>query len=334
MGKFCLFSDTAIKAPCFSIGLKKYSYLEDFLADKPVNNNFQQYSVPIKIDCLLAQEQGFKIEDKRCINCMFCIFGCPANRIIINNHIHPIDICVDPTQTQISELREHLLPHLFNGSFIKLPKVPLSQLRVKYKSFEEFTAVDETKNIAVWGANAMKYLSASLEPRVALEVGINIVKRDRNGRLDISLFNTRDYYLFIAETKVSFEKMMAEDRYESQMLAYETELKKCTENIKRAKFLLIGGDESDMLPQHHSSCTGGARVGQFYNVLKRNNLFFISANALVALGLLKLFVSYDKYNLENLYFVITNTNYVGLLSCGLVTSNGEIVPLRYIRNSR
>lgn len=330
MGKFCLFSDTAIKAPCFSICLKKYSYLEDFLADKSVNNNFQPYSVPIKIDCLFAHEQGFRIEDKRCINCMFCIFGCPANRVIINKHIHPIDICVDPTQTQISELREHLLPQLFNGSFIKLPKVPLSQLQVKYKSFEEFTAVDETKNIAVWGANAMKYLSASLEPRVALEVGVNIVKRDRNGRLDISLFNMRDYYLFIAETKVSFEKMMAEDRYESQMLAYESELKKCPKNIKRAKFLLIGGEESDMLPQQHSLCTGGARVGQFYNVLKRHKLFFISANALVALGLMKLFVSYDNYNLESLHFVMTNPNYVGLLSCGVVSVNGEILPLNNV----
>ena len=54
-----------------------------------------------------------------------------------------------------------------------------SSIKVRYKNFESFTAVDETKNIAVWAANAMKYLSTSLEPRLSLEVGVNISTRDR-----------------------------------------------------------------------------------------------------------------------------------------------------------
>ena len=37
----------------------------------------------------------------------------------------------------------------------------------------------ETKNIAVWTANAMKFLSSSLEPRLSLEVGLRIYQRDR-----------------------------------------------------------------------------------------------------------------------------------------------------------
>lgn len=188
--------------------------------------------------------------------------------------------------------------------------------------------VDETSNIAVWGANAMKYLSSSLEPRVALEVGVNIENRDRNGRLDISLLNTRDNYLFVAETKVDFEKMMSEGRYESQMIAYESELmRSCPAKLKRAKFLLIGGDESDLLPPGHPNCTTGNRSLDFYDVLNSDGLFFFSANAMLALGLMKLFVSYDNYNLENLLNIINSKDYVGLLSCGVVTSRGDILPL-------
>ena len=327
MGKFCLFSDSARKAPCFSIGLMKYSYLDDFLANKPKGSE-TRYSVPVKILCLNAKEHSFSIDNSHCINCMFCIFGCPANRVLVNNALHPIDMCVDATHTEIAELRNHILPRLFNGSFLELMRVNFSQLRVKYKSFEEFTAVDETTNIAVWGANAMKYLSSSLEPRVALEVGVNIANRDRNGRLDISLLNTRDNYLFIAETKVSFEKMISEGRYESQMIAYESELKMtCPENVKCTKFLMIGGDETPLLPHCHPKCSSGSRAIDFYNTLRKNALFFISANAMLALGLMKLFVSYENYNLENLYEIIRSDKYSGLLSCGAVSQEGDIVPL-------
>lgn len=125
MSKFCLFSDTAQKAPCFSIGLKKYSYLHNFLNDESKGRE-TRYSVPVKIQCLLAKENGFSIEDNRCINCMFCIFGCPANRVLINNTLHPIDICVDVSKTRNDELHNIILPNLFNGKFINLPRVKFS----------------------------------------------------------------------------------------------------------------------------------------------------------------------------------------------------------------
>ena len=50
-------------------------------------------------------------------------------------------------------------------------------------------------------------------------------------------------------------------------------------------------------------------------------------NAILALGLMKLFVSYEKYHLENLYPLITNSNYVGLLSSGAVNAEGKIIAL-------
>jgi NAD-dependent dihydropyrimidine dehydrogenase PreA subunit len=329
MGKFCLYSDTHAKAPCFAIQMYKYSYLKDFLED---NKRLREraYSVPMQIECLKYENNKYSIIEPKCINCMFCVFGCIGNRILIKD-LHPKEMCVDITSEQVEELSNELLPQLFHGVFLQLPQVMFSTLRVQYKSFEAFTCKKETENIAVWGANAMKFLSSSFEPRVSLEVGLIISERDRGGRLDISLLNTRDKYLFIAETKISFESMMVEQRYESQMLAYESEMKNvCPNNINRCKFLLIGGKESDLLPPDNKTCSGGNNSRLFYDVLKKHKLFFISANAILSLGLMKLFVSQDNYSLENLYSIIVNPRYVGLLSCGVVESDGTIISLEDI----
>lgn len=332
MGKFCLYSDSAENAPCISIKMRKYSYLNDFLSNK-WSSNKRSYSIPLKVQCLRPEENSFSIEYPRCINCMFCAFGCPGNKVLISKEIRPIKLCVDITEAQILELRNEFLPKLFKGHFINIPKVPLSQLKVKFINFEAFTSVSETTNIAVWGANAMKYLSSSLEPRISLEVGLVITDRDRGGRLDISLFNSNDNFLFVVETKVDFKSMMSEQRYESQMIAYESEMKNvCPENITRCKFLMIGGNESDLLPFSHKSCTGGNSSKLFYDVLRKRKLFFISANAMLALGLMKMFVSHDTYSLENLYKIINCEDYVGILSSGVITKEEKIISFSDIPN--
>jgi hypothetical protein len=209
----------------------------------------------------------------------------------------------------------------------------LSQIKVKYKSFEKFTSVEETTNIAVWSANAMKFLSSSLEPRVALEVGVDIADRNRNGRLDVTLYNTKDQFLFVAEAKVSFEAMMADMRFESQLLGYETELQKNkVDNLRMCKFLVIGGNEKDLLPVQHPYYNQGNRGREFYDILKKNGFFFISANALLALGLMKMFVSQNNYCLENIYKIIVDKKYLGILSCGIVTYSGEIIKFQDVPN--
>jgi len=92
---------------------------------------------------------------------------------------------------------------------------------------------------------------------------------------------------------------------------------------------MIGGNESDLLPSNHPDCTSnvGNKSDNFYDTMRKHKFFFISANAMLSLGLMKLFVSYDKYNLENLFPLITNPEYVGLLSSGLVNIKGEIITL-------
>lgn len=329
MGKFCLYADNLTDAPCAYIQMYKYSYLENFIRDEKHSKGKQNHSVPLLISCLKKGEDAkrkFSVKDEFCINCMFCIFGCVGNRILLSSRFHPQTFCYDISKEELAEL-EKSSSRLFKGTFINLPKVATSKLYVKYKSFESFTSVDETKNIAVWTANAMKYLSASLEPRLSLEVGLRIYQRDRGGRLDVSLLNTRDKYLFVAETKVDFNHMMAEARYESQMIAYETELEQVDNSIKRAKFLVIGGRECDLLPSTMQGSTSGPRANLFYRVLNQQNLFFFSANALLALGLQKLYISINNYSLEALYPIINSKKFVGLLSAGVVTTEKEIIAL-------
>ena len=329
MGKFCLYADNRLDAPCAFLQMYKYSYLANFIEDEKHSKGKSSHSIPLLVSCLKNGEDSvskFSVKDECCINCMFCVFGCVGNRILLSNRFHPKKFCYDITAEELSEL-EQTASKLFKGTFIQLPKVPISQLSVKYKSFESFTAVDETKNIAVWTANAMKFLSASLEPRLSLEVGLRIFQRDRGGRLDVSLLNIRDKFLFVAETKVDFNHMMAEGRYESQMIAYETELEQVDEGIKRAKFLVIGGRECDLLPSSARGSTSGPRADLFYSVLREHDLFFFSANALLALGLQKLYISINDYSLESLYPIINNTKFVGLLSSGVITKEGEIISL-------
>lgn len=332
MGKFCLYSDTCHDAPCIVIPMYKYSYLEHFMDDFKHSKGAQRHSIPIKISCLKRQQNKggrFVVKDEICVNCMFCVFGCIGNKILISKKYHPLEFCYDITQNELEELSVEV-SKLFKGEFIHLPKVPLSQLSIKYKSFEDFTSVKETENIAVWTANALKFLSSSMEPRVALEVGLQITQRDRGGRLDVTLLNVKDNYLFVAETKVDFAHMMGEGRYESQMVAYETELSQVSNNVKRAKFLVIGGKESDLLHPNIIGSTSGPKGKLFYDVLHKHGLFFISANALLALGLMKLYVSIKAYSLENLFSIIVDKKYVGLLSSGVIASDGEIIPLNRI----
>ncbi len=332
MGKFCLYADTPNDAPCIVIPMYKYSYLENFMGDITHIKGVQRHSVPIKISCLKGKRNErarFVVKDEVCINCLFCVFGCIGNKILISKKYHPLEFCYDITQDDLEGLSVEV-SRLFKGEFIRLPKVPLSQLSVKYKSFEDFTSVKETENIAVWTANAMKFLSSSMEPRVALEVGLQIIQRDRGGRLDVTLLNTKDKFLFVAETKVDFAHMMREGRYESQMVAYETELRQVPDNIKRAKFLVIGGKESDLLPCSITGSTAGPKGKLFYEVLRKHGLFFFSANALLALGLMKLYVSIKSYSLEYLYKIMVDKNYVGILSSGVITIEEKLIPLSQV----
>jgi len=316
----CLYKYESNLPPCLIMRIFKYGYLKDFLSDN--NKNFSDKMVSHTLNCIEFKGDHIDIKNENCINCMFCVFGCPGNKIEIRTDFYLKAMCSNFQTEYENKIDKSSLNRLFMGSFLSLPSIKLSQLRVKFKSFKEFTEKDETKNISVWGANTLKYLSKSSNPRIGLEIGMIITKRDRGGRLDICLLN--DDKLFVAEAKVSFTKLMEEGRYISQLLAYDEEIKSTLigkySNIRHYKFLLIGGSESDLLPQNHQLCTSktGNLSDKFYHSIIENNFFFISANALLALGLLKLFYG-EKYSLENICNPIFSSGNLGLLTNGIVT---------------
>jgi NAD-dependent dihydropyrimidine dehydrogenase PreA subunit len=315
--------------PCIVVRTFQWAYLKDFLLDNRKKNTVTDLVVSHNIDCIEFKQNYISIKNTNCISCMFCVFGCPSNYIEIQQNFELVAMCSNFKVDYKNKISDNQLDSYFKGKFLALPIVTFSHLKVKYKDFKSFTEVDETKNISVWGANTIKFLSKYDNNRIGLEIKMNIQNRDRGGRLDICLLS--ENYLIVAEAKISFKKMMQESRYLSQMLAYEEEITNTLESLnistKYYKFLLIGGNETDLLPPSHPNCTSneGNQATLFYDNLKKHSLFFISANALLNLGILKLFKG-NNFAIENILDNISK-NGLGLLSAGFVNREEQICPI-------
>src|SRR3712207_2805996 len=103
--KFCLYADCCNNAPCYTIPMRKYSYLKDFLQDNSKNRAEKKYSVALRVECIKLESGHFCIESAKCINCMFCVFGCTGNRILLDSNVHPTKMCVDITKSELCELQ-------------------------------------------------------------------------------------------------------------------------------------------------------------------------------------------------------------------------------------
>ena len=324
----CAIPHNSSLPPCVSFQTLKYSYLKDFLNDE--TSKSKDNIISHIINCISVND-GIEVKKTNCISCMYCLFTCPENRIKVKRNLSLIAKCSDFEIDEDRNVDITALSGFFSGELVELPKIRLPKQGVNYKTFEDFTSVDETKNISVWGAGVLRFLMQEIQPRVALEVGMQISNRDRGGRLDIVTLSKNR--LFVAEAKVSFKKMVDEGRYSAQLTAYEDELSSIvpstSPDISYNKFLLIGGPESDLLPESHPECTSkvGHQANTFYNNLLKHELFFISANALLCLGLLKVFKG-NEYSLDFLAEKIFQKNAVGLLSNGLIVSDGDSFVVR------
>lgn len=312
--------------PCIMVKTFQWAYLKDFLLDNRKKNTIHDLLVAHNIDCIEFKRNHISVKNSHCISCMFCVFACPSHYVEVHQNLELFAMCSNFKIDYKNKLSENQLNSYFRGNLLDLPSIEFSHLKIKYKDFQSFTEINETKNISVWGANTIKFLSKSDHIRIGLEIKMNIQSRDRGGRLDICLLS--ENHLIVAEAKVNFRKMAQENRYLSQMLAYENEILDTLQNlnssIKYYKFLLIGGNETDLLPPTHPNCTSneGKQATIFYENLKKHQLFFISANALLTLGILKLFKGND-FAIENILDK-TFENGLGLLTCGLIDQNMEI----------
>lgn len=322
----CLYSKKNNLPPCVSIFNKKWGYLKDFLLNKSKGD--QYFSIVHNINCIQINNNQININRNHCIKCLFCLLNCPGNLISIEDDFNLKEGCSD-FENIISDNNKEIVKNYFNNELVEIPYSANISKDTNYKNFEEFASVDETRNIAVWGASLIKFLSLDPESRLGLEIKMIIQSRDRGGRLDICLFSN-DEFLIAAETKISFVKMMQEGRYVSQMISYKEEILKNLQevdlsNIKSYPVLLIDGRENDLLFSNHINCTSkiGNQSDIFYKNLVEHDLFFISATALWALSLKKLLIDKEKYSIENVLSKMIDKKNYGLVSAGVITKNGS-----------
>ena len=224
------------------------------------------------------------------------------------------------SKIELAEIQTHLINFSENS---------LDSFNAKYKSFEKYTGIQETANISVWGGNTARYLFG-INEKIGLEIPLTIEGRDRNGRLDICVL-AQDT-LIVMEAKIGLKKLMAEGRYESQILAYNEELSglelKSKYKVSSIKLLLIGDDEKDLLPQDHELCS--SKVGNlsqnFYQSILKHNIQFISARGLLSLAMAKF--ANQNHSADKIFLnAFKDPNTVGLLSNTLIKKRGDEVYL-------
>jgi hypothetical protein len=305
------------------VEIKKWGYLSDFLSGNP--KGIEHVSILLQINCINKNIDHIKIKHDFCIKCFFCLVNCPKHLFAINKTFQITERCSDYNSKNDLEIDYALLTSFLNGQFVKISESnDLSMLlSKKYSSFEDFASLNETQNIAVWALAMFKFLSIENDPVIGREINMIIKERDRGGRLDVCLLS-QNKHLFCIETKVNFEKMMQEDRYVSQLIAYKKEIINTLENMSSTfnayEMILIDGDETKLLFPSHPNCS--SKIGQqselFYKNIKDHNLFFVSTSAIIGLVLKKLYIDNQKYSLEIVFPKIYKKNIFGLLSSGVV----------------
>lgn len=126
--------------------------------------------------------------------------------------------------------------------------------------------------------------------------------------------------------------MLTENRYRVQIPSYKNECEKLIKehntkfrDEKRLQiYLLIGGEETDLFPPHHSLCTSkvGSKSLRFYKDLVKYNIKFISASAIWVM-FLRSVIKGRRLCWDLLFDKIFQENTLGLVSSGIVLYDKE-----------
>lgn len=321
----CTYQPTPVGLPpCLVFTHKAYKNLPIFLSnDASVKSKDELLSNEINCISFNKSLNQININEDHCISCGSCAFSCPGGKINFKDGLKAFPSCSSfsgHSDKELEEIKDHLIS--FNED-------SLESFNPKYKSFEKYTGIKETTNISVWGGNAVRYLFGD-DAKVGLEIPLTIGGRDRNGRLDICVLYEKT--LIVMEAKIGLKKLMAEGRYEAQILAYEEELLGLkldeVQKISSIKLLLVGDDEKDLLPQDHELCT--SKVGNlsqiFYKSILKHDIQFISARGLLSLAMSK-FINPNSSANRIFIDVFKDPNTVGLLSNTVVKRKGDKVYL-------
>ena len=317
----CSFKLTSVGLPpCLVFSHKIYKNLPSFLSEvEPANSKFELLTN--EINCISFSKSANKISvlKDQCISCGACAFSCPGGKINFMDGLTAVPSCSNFKGHATEDIKKiHQLLIDFNQD-------SLSNANISYKSFEKYTGIKETTNISVWAGNAARYLFGD-GAKVGLEIPLTIVGRDRNGRLDICILAKET--LIVMEAKIGLKKLLAEGRYEAQILAYDEELTalqlKKKHKLSSIKLLLIGDNETDLLPHNHELCT--SKVGNlsqvFYKSILKHRIQFISARGLLSLAMSR-FTDPNSLASEIFINAFNDVNTVGLLSNTLIKRRGD-----------
>lgn len=307
---------TFINIPTYS-NRPKYTKFKNFLEDN--TTNIEPWLTCDSIEALVLNNDSVCIEDSKCISCFLCL---SSQRDLKNleSDINKILVKIIPNYSELSEIINK--NDIFNGKLIELP---IYTGKRKYHRFSDFTSINETKHISMWGCSVLAFLSSDSSPRIGKEIEIKKMDHPRDGRLDICILSNNK--LLICESKVNLDSLLSENRYRIQIPSYMSECKKFiddynskfNENISFRLPMLIGGEETDLLPPNHplnSSITGN-KSNRFYNNLIRHNIQFISADALWSM-VLRSMIKKKRLCWDLLFDRIFDENTIGLLSAGRV----------------
>ncbi len=321
----CIYQLTPVGLPpCLVFTHKIYKNLPIFLGDEGAAKSKDEL-LSNEINCISYDRalNAISVNQDQCISCGSCAFSCPGGKINFSGDLKAVPSCSSfsgHSKIELAEIQTHLINFSENS---------LDSLNIKYKSFEKYTGIQETTNISVWGGNTARYLFG-INEKIGLEIPLTIGGRNRNGRLDICVL-VKDT-LIVMEAKIGLKKLMAEGRYESQILAYDEELSglglKSKYKVSSIKLLLIGDDEKDLLPQDHELCS--SKVGNlsqnFYKSILKHNIQFISARGLLSLAMAKF--TNQNHSADKIFLnAFKDANTVGLLSNTLIKRRGDEVYL-------
>jgi ferredoxin len=319
----CPFYSKKVSLSCYVFTAGRYKSLPAFINHQPAGNASFTITGNGNIECMDIVGPPIQAQPRttKCINCMFCVFGCPGSKFSVSETYEISSHCNDnsgdsdwgPLPEKVSKAFKGNL--LADGDFQSANFFnPLG----RYQGFEDFTSVDETKNIAVWLGNTVKYLLGP-KSRVSLEIPIDIPGADRDGRLDVT--GLKDDYLIACETKTSFRDLMSDKRFVEQMAGYDKKLLEETDSkgIRYKQYLVIGGPETDLLPPEDPRSTSilGNESALFYKLLKNHSIQFISAKVFLLLGMKALLQS-EPFDLEAELENLLGSNNAGLLTSGAI----------------
>jgi ferredoxin len=321
----CLYQPVSGFPPCLTFSYQTYKNLQNFL-DSPDMGKRREVLLTEDIDCITYTKttNSISVDTNQCISCGLCAFNCPGEKINFSDEIKALPSCSGFKGHSKNELDS------IKAAFLTLNELTLDSFNTKFNSFEKYTGVNETRNISIWAASVLKYVFG-VDSKVGLEIPLTIDGRDRNGRLDICLMSKN--HLIVMESKIGLKKLLAEGRYESQILAYDEEITslkiKERYQVDSIKLLLIGDNEKDLLPANHDLCN--SKVGNlsdiFYQSILSRNIQFISARGLLALAISKFYNTHMSIG-DLLVKSFKDRNTIGLLSNTLIKRNGDEVYLQ------